>query len=361
VAFDQLLARMADKWREVPGGTDQHPRQFSDDLLKGSDDELASLWARQFEQAASLRGWYWTLYSEILRGKRVIEIGSGLGFDAVHLATCGARVVCCDIASSNLEIIRRIADQRRLDIETLPIEGLRSFDRLPHDVDAIWAIGSIHHMPFDEAREESHAIVTHLKPGGRWIELGYPRERWVREGAPPFAEWGMRTDGDRTPWAEWYDVEKLKLRLHPWRLEPIFEHRHQSDTYVWMDCRLAGPGPAGEIRRRTVRAPLDPITAPGPIWNYAWRAALGPSPAGSAVTVEIECVVEEGSVGFVLRHGSQDRFISREVIVEARTGSQRLYLTTDAYEPDTLLLTRSATALGESRYFITSIDLRQAL
>jgi len=47
--------------------------------------------------------------------------------------------------------------------------------------------------------------------------------------------------------------------------------------------------------------------------------------------------------------------------MEARTGSQRLYLSTTAYEPDTLLLTRSGTALGASAYRLTSIELRQAL
>jgi hypothetical protein len=66
-------------------------------------------------------------------------------------------------------------------------------------------------------------------------------------------------------------------------------------------------------------------------------------------------------VGFVLRPSDEDRFISREVIVDARTGSQRLYLTTNEYDADTLLLTRSATALAESRYYITSLELRQAL
>jgi SAM-dependent methyltransferase len=308
-----------------------------------------------------LRGWYWKLYGEVLRGKRILEIGSGLGFDAVHLASQGASVVCCDIAPSNLEIIRRIAQRRELDIQTLHIDGLSAFQSLPWQADAVWAIGSIHHMPFDEAREESHAVLEHVRPGGRWIELGYPRERWVREGARPFSEWGKLTDGARTPWAEWYDVEKLKLRLHPWRIEPIFEHRHQSDTYVWMDCTLVGRDDQGEIARIAVRPPDGPLTALGPLWNYAWAGPLGRSPAGREVTVEVECVVEEGSVGFVLRHGRDDRFISREVIVEARTGSQRLYLTTDVYETDTLLLTRSATGLGDSRYHITSIDLRRAL
>jgi hypothetical protein len=72
-------------------------------------------------------------------------------------------------------------------------------------------------------------------------------------------------------------------------------------------------------------------------------------------------VVEKGSVGFVLFLERENRFISREVILEARTGSQRLCLSTSAYESDTQLLTRSATALGTSEYRMTSIELRQAL
>lgn len=361
MAFDQLLAGMADKWREVPGGSDQAPRQFSDDLLSRSDAELERLWESQFAQAAALRGWYWTLYGDILRGRRVLEIGSGQGFDAIHLAQAGARMTCCDIAPSNLALIRRIASRRGLAIETLPIERLASFDALPRDFDAVWAIGSIHHMPFEAAREESHAVVGHLKPGGRWIELGYPRARWIREGAPPFEQWGKLTDGARTPWAEWHDVEKLKRRLHPWRLETVLERPFESDSYVWMDCRLAGRGEDVPLARRAVQPPQQPLVAPGPLWNYAWTGELGPSPAGPAVTVEIDCVVERGSVGFGLQRGDEDRYISREVIVEARTGSQQIHLRTDCYAPDTILRTRSASALGDSRFRIEAIELRQAL
>jgi len=101
MAFDELVGRMAEKWREVPGGTDQQPRQFSDDLLQSSMADLLAWWERQFEDARVFRGWYWGLYGDALKGKRVLEIGSGLGFDAVQLASQGAAVTCCDIAPSN--------------------------------------------------------------------------------------------------------------------------------------------------------------------------------------------------------------------------------------------------------------------
>ena len=35
------------------------------------------------------------------------------------------------------------------------------------------------------------------------------------------------------------------------------------------------------------------------------------------VTVDVECVIDRGSVGFVLLHPVEDRFVSREIIVEA--------------------------------------------
>jgi hypothetical protein len=71
VSFDLLLPKMAEKWREVPGGSDHHPRQFSGRLLQGPEAELLAAWSRQNEEASGLRGWYWKLYGEMLRGKRV--------------------------------------------------------------------------------------------------------------------------------------------------------------------------------------------------------------------------------------------------------------------------------------------------
>src|SRR5215471_6899324 len=122
MSFDRLVGQMAEKWREVPGGTDQQPRKFSDELLHASKADLLAWWERQFEAARGFRNWYWELYGRALSGQRVLEIGSGLGFDAVQLASHGASVTCCDIAPSNLEIVRRVGEARGLNIDTLHID-----------------------------------------------------------------------------------------------------------------------------------------------------------------------------------------------------------------------------------------------
>src|SRR5262249_16886587 len=125
--------------------------------------------------------------------------------------------------------------------------------------------------------------------------------------------------------------------------------------------RVRGRADDRPIARRRVQEPAELLYAAGPLWNYAWRTPLGPSPAGASVTVELEGAVDRGSVGFVLLHPHEDRFVSREIIVQARTGDRRCCISTEAYETDVRLLTRCATALGNCEYRIKSIELRETL
>ena len=99
--------------------------------------------------------------------------------------------------------------------------------------------------PDDGSRYYHHwlAALERLKPGGRWMELVYPRERWLREGALPFEEWGRLTDGDRTPWVEWYDIEKVRRRLFPAPLRTLLDFEFCSHNYRWFDLEYAADRP----------------------------------------------------------------------------------------------------------------------
>ncbi len=90
-------------------------------------------------------------------------------------------------------------------------------------------------MPFPIARRECGNILKHLKPGGRWIELVYPKERWERDLRPVFEHWGKMTDGDRTPWAEWYDAEKLCRRLSPATFRVVLDFCFRDNNFRWLD------------------------------------------------------------------------------------------------------------------------------
>ena len=146
------------------------------------------------DDAYSVRGWYHTLYADVFRGKKVLEIGSGLGFDGITFAAQGADWTFVDIVETNLEVVRRLCKLKGIsNVRFCYLEDLRSLGTLPSDYAAIYAQGSLIDMPIEATRVEAQALLQHLPVGGRWIELAYPRRRWIHDGRMPF------DNGERKP------------------------------------------------------------------------------------------------------------------------------------------------------------------
>ncbi|TLD41828.1 MAG: Methyltransferase domain [Candidatus Jettenia ecosi] len=104
-----------------------------------------------------------------LKGKKVLEIGFGMGTDHLSLAKQGGIMHGVDLTPRNLEIIRK-----RFEIYGLKSELLVSdAENLPYDdnlFDVVYSFGVIHHSP-DTQRviSEIHRV---LKPGGKcWITV----------------------------------------------------------------------------------------------------------------------------------------------------------------------------------------------
>ena len=225
------------KWHEVPAG--QH-RYSTADLLAMADDALVRFWIERRDDATrgdaySVRGWYHDLYSRVFRGRSVLDLGAGLGLDGITYAQAGARLTFADIVGDNLDVLRRLCGQLGIEARFVHIEDLKSIAALPGPFDAIYAQGSLIHMPDDLVRDEVQGLLEHLPVGGRWVELAYPRERWLRDGAPAFDEWGPITDGPGTPWAEWCDLDKRLASLAPARFEPLLAVNFHGDDYNWFD------------------------------------------------------------------------------------------------------------------------------
>jgi 2-polyprenyl-3-methyl-5-hydroxy-6-metoxy-1,4-benzoquinol methylase len=235
---DDILNTLRRKWGAV---TTSLLNRAEADLANTSDKELWSIWTRLTEEATtgdghSVRGWYHDLYRDAFKGKRVLDVGCGLGIDGLTLARAGASVTFLDIVASNLEILERLCRIAHLeDVRFHYLRDLASIETLPDNFDVIWCQASMIHAPFSFARREAEALLSHLPVGGRWIELAYPRERWERDGRLPFREWGRITDGELTPWAEWYDLKRLRARLHPAEFDVVSHFNFHQDDFVWFD------------------------------------------------------------------------------------------------------------------------------
>lgn len=112
-------------------------------------------------------------------GKRVLEIGCGIGTDTINFARHGAHVTAVDISEKSLEIARRRAEVFGLaDKVTFGVaDSERLSDALPvDDYDLVYSFGVLHHTPHpDRALAE---LRRYLKPGGALKLMVYHRASW---------------------------------------------------------------------------------------------------------------------------------------------------------------------------------------
>lgn len=109
------------------------------------------------------------------RGKRVLEVGVGMGADTAEFARAGAVVSGVDISSRSIAIARE-----RLVTEQLPAELIATdAEDLPFSsetFDLVWSWGVIHHAPNPERVVAEISRV--LRPGGEVRAMLYARRSW---------------------------------------------------------------------------------------------------------------------------------------------------------------------------------------
>jgi hypothetical protein len=379
---------LRDKWRELPQGSGK--RIFSEDLLRLDHAPFMETW-QSYNLAyrkAEIRRWYHTLYKEFMRGKAVLEVGSGLGLDGVFFLEGGAKHwTFCDIAKTNLGVVKRVCDTFGFSADFVFIdEKFECFENLGM-YDVIWANGSLINVPFEFARAECLKILPHLRPGGRWIELCYPQERWIREGRLPFTEWGKVTDGERTPWVEWYDLIKIRRRLFPAPLDVVLDFSLNNSSLNWFDLTLASDR-GFDARRKVLDIDVFPsgihpaahgdaviskdrtnrvnVVTCEPIWSYAASfdvaAAIarndGSPSTDEGFTIEVGLRVSRGHIGILLVGDDISAPICQEYMVAAHDEPATVMIDVPPRAGGRLLVLRNVAAGMRSQFTLDYIKAR---
>jgi SAM-dependent methyltransferase len=114
----------------------------------------------------------------ILRGKHLLEIGCGMGFDSVEFLKRGVRVTATDLTPNAVNIARRhfeVAGVQPEDVRTANVFELPFAD---NTFDAAWANGVIHAT--GDTPRALREVRRVLKPGGRAIiSHFYRKPSWM--------------------------------------------------------------------------------------------------------------------------------------------------------------------------------------
>ncbi|MDR0979596.1 MAG: class I SAM-dependent methyltransferase [Candidatus Nomurabacteria bacterium] len=106
----------------------------------------------------------WQEFLDGLNGKRVLDLGAGVGVAAKELADSGYDVIAADIASSMVAEIKKKAPR----IKAIEMNAL-DVDRLPAEFDGIIAIHLIQHFNKAQLEELFKKIHGQLADGGEFL------------------------------------------------------------------------------------------------------------------------------------------------------------------------------------------------
>ena len=113
------------------------------------------------------------------RGKRVLEIGCGIGTDTMNFARRGARVTAVDLSEQSVQIATRRAEAYGLaDRITFYVGNVEELsDVVPLEAyDLVYSFGVIHHTPHPD--QVIRQIRRYMRPGGTLKVMVYHRRSW---------------------------------------------------------------------------------------------------------------------------------------------------------------------------------------
>jgi 2-polyprenyl-3-methyl-5-hydroxy-6-metoxy-1,4-benzoquinol methylase len=191
-------------------------------------------------------------------GKRVLEVGCGIGTDSVNFARAGAELTAIDLSEESLRIARERAQVMGVaDRITFLQANAEELTSVVHDgpYDLVYSFGVIHHTPHPEtALAEMRALTA---KGGMLKLMVYHRRSWKVFWILAFQERGRFWQADELiakhseaqtgcPVTFAYSrgdarelVERKGFRVHDLHVDHVFPYRIPDYAeYRWMPERL---------------------------------------------------------------------------------------------------------------------------
>ena len=150
-------------------------------------------------------------------GKRVLEIGCGIGSDAEEFAKAGAEYVGIDLSEQSIALSQNRFKVLELEGEFYVKDASKSFADLGK-FDHVYSYGVIHHFPGIDTIIENVKEV--LVPGGEFRFMVYAKNSWkyamIQKGLDQFeAQAGC-------PYAQAYSKDEIRTLLeHGWHIERL--------------------------------------------------------------------------------------------------------------------------------------------
>ena len=116
--------------------------------------------------------------AKLLKGKHLLEIGCGMGYDSLEFLKRGVRVTATDLTPHAVALTKRHFELERVQAEEIRTANALDLPFADHTFDAVWANGVLHAT--GDTRRAIQEAKRVLKPGGRAIiSHFYRKPSWM--------------------------------------------------------------------------------------------------------------------------------------------------------------------------------------
>lgn len=133
------------------------------------ETDLSSIHVREaFEAPTAFENRFILSQMGDLKGKRLLDIGCGLGESSVYFALCGAQVTATDLSPGMVSTAVELANRHGVSIEGV-VSAAESLNVPDGTFDFVYVANTIHHVTDRAAL--FNQILKALKPGGRFFSI----------------------------------------------------------------------------------------------------------------------------------------------------------------------------------------------
>lgn len=179
------------------------------------------------------------------KGKKILEVGCGIGTDATSFARAGAHVTAVELSGESLRLARRRFEVFGLEGRFYQANAEELSSVVPVEpYDLVYSFGAIHHTP--DPRRAVEELMRYMRPGSELRLMLYATVSWknmlvrlerMQPEAQPDCPVVHTYTARRVP-ELLRGLEVLSVRkdhIFPWSIPEYVQHRYRTVAYLrWM-------------------------------------------------------------------------------------------------------------------------------